>query len=151
MANLATVSNFLVAENNFLAVGAKKSSHAGLVRHSHAMQSRTHVFLHDVILCPDASVILQKKSQTVNWLSWPGQRSRLAVFQVQVNCHLHRYHFSSHERSYVRANVVNYKCFQHILCRFWCLCCRPHSFVVYKLYVVFRMPRQPAGANTFVT
>lgn len=63
----------------FLLLGAKHSSHAGLVTHSHAMHSRTLVFLHDVILCPDASVIFQRKSQTVNWLLCPGQRSRRGV------------------------------------------------------------------------
>lgn len=134
----------------FLLLGAKNSSHTGLVRHSHAMHSRTHVFLHDVILCPDASVILQRKSQTVNSLLWPGQRSRLVVFQVQVTCHLHCYH-SFHERSYDRANVVNCKYFGRIPCRLRCLCCRPHIVVVYKSYVVFSLPRRPPSANTFVT
>lgn len=115
------------------------------------MHSRTHVLLHDVILRPDASVILQRKSQTVNWILWPGQMSRLVVFQVQVTCHLHSYHSSLHERSYVRANVVNCKCFRRTPCRLRCLCCRPHLVVLYKSYVVFSLPGPLSSANTFVT
>lgn len=151
VANLATKNNFWSRKTIFLRLGAKKSSHAGLVRHSHAMHSRTDVFLHDVILCPDASVILQRKPQTVNWLLRPGQRSRLVVFQVQVTCHLHCYHSSLHERSYVGANVVNCKHSRRISCRLRCLCCRPHIVVVYKSYVAFSLPRRPPSANTFVT